>query len=102
MNLSHPFTDIMKTLMPEGINTPIGIQESFSSSPTEVIQNALESAIKDIDNDASVNQKGRNKAITKLLFDNGIFELKEATALVSECLGITRHAIYKYIREFKV
>jgi len=101
MNLSYPFTDIMKTLMPKGINTPIGIHESFSSSPKEVIQNALENSIIDIDNDASVNQKGRNKAITKLLFGNGIFELKEAAALVAERLGITRHAIYKYIREFK-
>ncbi|MFA0026766.1 helix-turn-helix domain-containing protein, partial [Vibrio sp. 10N.261.49.A5] len=39
--------------------------------------------------------------ITKQLLENGIFELKEATAFVSERLGITRHAIYKYIREFR-
>ncbi|MCW8336601.1 helix-turn-helix domain-containing protein, partial [Vibrio paucivorans] len=66
-----------------------------------VIEQALEHAVKEVQNDASINLKGKNKAITKVLFDNGIFELKEATGLTSERLGITRHAIYKYIREFK-
>lgn len=101
MNLSHPFTDIMQTLMPDGMGSQVGIHESFSSSPTEVIENALESAITEVENDAKINLKSKNKTITKLLFDNGIFELKEATTLVAERLKITRHAIYKYIREFR-
>ncbi len=102
MNLSHPFPDIIKTLMPDmSTSTHVGVHENFSSSPSEVIENALENAILEIENDATINLKGKNKAITKLLFDNGIFELKEATALVSERLGITRHAIYKYNREFR-
>ena len=101
MNLSHPFPEIIKTLMPDMNGTHVGVHENFSSSPTEVIENALENAILEVENDATINLKGKNKAITKVLFDNGIFELKEATALVSERLGITRHAIYKYNREFR-
>lgn len=99
MNLSHPFPEIIKTLMPD--SAFVGMTENFGSSSTEVIEHALEHAIKDIEKDPSVNLKGKNKAITKILLENGIFELKEATAFVSERLGITRHAIYKYIREFK-
>jgi len=101
MNLSHPFPEIIKTLMPDMSSAHVGVHENFSSSPTEVIENALENAILEVENDATINLKGKNKAITKVLFDNGIFELKEATALVSERLGITRHAIYKYNREFR-
>lgn len=101
MNLSHPFPDIIKTLMPDMASTHVGVHENFSSSPTEVIENALENAILEIESNVSINLKGKNKAITRQLFDNGIFELKEATALVSERLGITRHAIYKYNREFR-
>jgi len=101
MNLSHPFPEIIKTLMPDMAHSHVGVHENFSSSTTEVIEQALDHAIAEVDNDASINLKGRNKAITKLLLENGIFELKEATALVSERLGITRHAIYKYIREFR-
>lgn len=101
MNLSHPFSEIIKTLMPDVVSTQVGVHENFSSSPTEVIEKSLENAMVEIENDATVNLKRKNKAITKLLFENGIFELKEATALVAERLGITRHAIYKYIREFR-
>lgn len=101
MNLSHPFPEIIKTLMPDMADTKVGVHENFSASPSELIEKALDNAILDIENDISINLKGKNKAITKQLFDNGIFELKEATALVSESLGITRHAIYKYLREFR-
>ncbi len=101
MNLSHPFPEIIKTLMPDMASSHIGVSENFSSSATDVIEQALNNAVLEVDNDPSVNQKGRNKAITKVLLENGIFELKEATAMVSEHLGISRHAIYKYIREFK-
>ncbi|GAB2647921.1 helix-turn-helix transcriptional regulator [Vibrio panuliri] len=99
MNLSHPFPEIIRTLMPD--TAKVGMHENFGSSPTEVIEHALEHAIKDVESDSTINLKGKNKAITKILLDNGIFELKEATAFVSERLGITRHAIYKYIREYK-
>ncbi|MGF1715297.1 helix-turn-helix transcriptional regulator [Photobacterium chitinilyticum] len=101
MNLSHPFPEIIKTLMPDMANTHVAVSENFSSCATDVIEQALSHAIQEIENDASVNLKGKNKAITKLLLENGVFELKEATAMVSERLGITRHAVYKYIREFK-
>lgn len=101
MNLSHPFPEIIKTLMPDVAHTSVAVNENFSSSATDVIEQALNHAIQEIENDPSVNLKSKNKTITKLLLENGIFELKEATAMVSERLGITRHAVYKYIREFK-
>ncbi|NVO72477.1 helix-turn-helix transcriptional regulator [Photobacterium damselae] len=101
MNLSFPFPEIIKTLMPDMGHSTMAVSENFSSCASDVIDHALDHAITEIENDVSINLKGRNKAITKLLFENGIFELKEATAIVSDRLGITRHAIYKYLREFK-
>ncbi|UJF17955.1 PAS domain-containing protein [Vibrio sp. SS-MA-C1-2] len=101
INLSHPFPEIMKTLMPDSSTTTVTINENFSSSTTEIIKHALEQAVEEVDNDPTVTIKGRKKTITQILFQNGIFELKESTAMVSAHLGITRHAIYKYIREFK-
>lgn len=102
MNLSHPFPEIIKTLMPDMTQANGAVSENFSSSATDVITQALDNAIQDVENNPSVTLKGKNKAITKQLLENGIFELKEATAMVAERLGITRHAVYKYIREFKL
>ncbi|MEZ9304944.1 hypothetical protein BCV02_02945 [Vibrio breoganii] len=101
MNLSHPFPEIMKTLMPDVSVSNFLENEHFSTSAGDVIYQALEQAIHEVDGDSSVTPKGRNKAITKHLFDNGIFELKETTTQVAEKLGITRQAIYKFLREFK-
>ncbi|MRI33632.1 hypothetical protein EOPP23_11610 [Endozoicomonas sp. OPT23] len=102
INLSHPFPEIMKTLMPGNLETTnLQTSENFSTSPSDIIEQALSTAIHDIENNASVNAKGRKKAITRILFDNGIFEFKEATTIVADGLQITRHAVYKYIREFK-
>ncbi|WP_226611475.1 helix-turn-helix transcriptional regulator [Marinobacter nauticus] len=101
MNLSKPFPEILKTMMPDMANALGAIHENFSESVTETIEQSIIDAMAQVDNDPSVNLRGRNKAIARVLFDNGIFELKEATAQVAEQLGVTRHAIYKYIREFK-
>lgn len=101
MNLSFPFPEIVKTLMPQ-CNVPQAIvSETFSNNANDVIQQALSSAINEVDQDESVSSKGRNKAIIRCLFDNGVFELKETTTQVSEQLGISRQAVYKFIREFK-
>lgn len=102
INLSLPFSEIISTFSPDVAEvaertTP----ERFRSNSSDVILGALEQAIKDVEADPSVTQKARNKAVTKLLLERHIFEFKEATVLVAEQLGITRQAIYKYIRELK-
>ncbi|EKY3917485.1 PAS domain-containing protein [Enterobacter hormaechei] len=100
INLSVPFPELIKTLMPD--NSPLAVvMEHFSSNSQDVIHQATERAINEVDCDASVNKKTRNKAIVFLLFENGIFELKESAGIVSDMLGISRHAVYKYLREFK-
>ncbi|WP_263081804.1 PAS domain-containing protein [Endozoicomonas sp. Mp262] len=101
MNLSHPFPEIIKTLMPSTGHASETVSENFSHCSTHVIEQALTQAVTDVESDPTVSNKSKKKTITRLLFDNGIFEFKEATAIVSEGLGITRHAVYKYIREFK-
>lgn len=100
INLSLPFSEIIGAMMPDGADVAVRMTpERFSANAEEVILGALEQAAKEVQADPSVTQKASNKAITRLLLERDIFEFKEATALVAEKLGITRHAIYKYIRE---
>ncbi|CAM3833815.1 transcriptional regulator [Rheinheimera salexigens] len=102
MNLSYPFSEIMQTLMPDIAQHNGAVIENFNSNATDVITQALDNTIRDIENDPTITLKGKNKAIAKQLLENGIFELKDATPMVAERLGVTRHAVYKYIREFKL
>lgn len=104
MNLSVPFPDIIKTFLPDH-NQSHGVLglgvENFSADSKEVIEHALEQVISEVWNDNTINLKNKNKTIIHVLHDGGIFEFKDAVAIVSERLGITRHAVYKFLREFK-
>lgn len=100
MNLSFPFPEIIKTLMPDCSPNSF-VSESFCNNAQDVITKALNAAIADVDTDASITPKIRNKAIIRRLYDNGMFELKETTAQVAESLNISRQAVYKFLREFK-
>lgn len=101
MNLSYPFPEIIKTLLPNFNENQLMLTENFGQNPTDVIIKAINNATKEVDANLKITPKGRNKAISKILFDGGIFELKEAIVLVAHELGITRHAIYKFLRQFK-
>lgn len=100
MNLSAPFPDIIRTLMPDMAAT-LPMNENFGSSVHDVVEKSTDTIISQVYKDSSVNPKSRNKAVVFQLYENGIFEFKEATSIVSEKLGISKHAIYKYLREFK-
>ncbi|WEJ90379.1 MAG: PAS domain-containing protein [Klebsiella huaxiensis] len=100
MNLSAPFPDIIRTLMPD-IASSSPISENFGSNVYDVVEQSADSIIKQVYDDKAINPKARNKSIVFQLFENGIFEFKEATAIISGKLGISKHAIYKYLREFK-
>lgn len=100
INLSVPFPEIVRTLMPD--NSPLAFShEHFSSNSSEVIEEATSRIIAEVTADITISKKYKNKAVVYQLFENGIFELKESAVLVSQKLGISRHAIYKYLREFK-
>lgn len=100
MNLSAPFPDIIRTLMPD-MSSVLPVNENFGSNVNDVVEKSAEAVINQVYNDNSINLKARNKSVVYQLYENGIFEFKEATSIVSEKLGISKHAIYKYLREFR-
>lgn len=102
INLSVPFPELIQTLMPmEDLTTVATNQaENFGTNAKEVIEKAIMHAEQEVDA-MQVGLKNRNKNIIRVLHENGIFELKEATIIVAESLKITRHAVYKNIRQFQ-
>lgn len=101
INLSMPFPEIVKTMLPTYEDLHIAGGENFNTNAKEVIDQSLDWAIQEVQHDKSVNLKNRKKTIVYMLYDNGVFELKDAVATVADRLEITRHAVYKYLREFK-
>jgi predicted transcriptional regulator YheO len=100
INLSVPFNQMLETLLPDG-EEPTPFTEHFGSSPAEVVMEAADKAIACVQKDVTITSKFKNKEAVNQLYCNGIFELKDAVKIVAGRLGITRYAIYKYLRELK-
>lgn len=100
INLSVPFPDLIRTLLPDNTSRSL-VSEHFSTNSSEVIDEATQRVILEVEADTRISPKYQKKAVVFQLFENGIFELKESAGMVAEKLGISRHAIYKYLREFR-
>lgn len=100
INLSVPFPELIRTMLPDSASRSL-VSEHFSANSSEVIEEATKRVISEVEADTSISPKYQKKAVVFQLFENGIFELKESAGMVADKLGISRHAIYKYLREFK-
>lgn len=101
INVSVPFPELVKTLMPDHLMNGL-LPENFSSNSQELISESTSRAIDEVDSDKSISKKLRTRAIVFNLYENGIFELKESAHVVAEKLNISKNAVYKYLREFKL
>lgn len=99
INMSVPLNEFIESFTIP--NESSKASEVLVSDPTSTIKNALDRAIETVDNASHVTAKRRNKSVCEILYSNGIFEFKESVLIVAGKLNITRHTIYKFIREFK-
>ena len=59
---------------------------------------ALEEVKKIVYNDLSISASNKNKEIVSLLYQRGIFNLKDSVITISEQLGISKNTVYMHIR----
>jgi hypothetical protein len=79
---------MLETLIPDG-EEPMPFTEHFGASPHEVVMEAADNVIASVQKDVMITSKFKNKAVVNQLYNNGIFELKDAVKIVAARLGIT-------------
>lgn len=77
------------------INAP---SETFSENIDELILNSINIAKDMILPDASISSVNKNKEIVSLLYQKGIFNLKDSVVKVAELLNISKNTVYMHIR----
>lgn len=100
-NLSYPLDKMMQSLMQMDTLSSSLKNEHFITHPHQLIETAFQNAVTEVEKYTQKNAKLYKKLIIRSLFENRIFELKEAVFIVAEKLSLTPHAIYKHLREFK-
>lgn len=74
----------------------INVDRPFSEMMNDIIQ----ATIKEVDS-SPVSHANRNKQIIGLLHGRGIFQMRDAAAIVAKALKITKHTVYLHLRNLQ-
>lgn len=100
MNLDVPFSQIMQTFIPPS-NVDDASEVNFASSIDDLVSQAIEFSIEEVNADRNVSNNIKNRQIVLNLYEKGIFDIKDSVNQVAERLDISKHTVYLYIRQFK-
>lgn len=79
----------------------ISSSETFNKNADGLVFSALQDAKAQIYGDKSVSASNKNKEIIRLLYQRGIFNMKDAVASVAEELGISKNTVYLHLRNIQ-
>lgn len=100
MNTS--FCDFINNFIPMQVpkieNMPV--TETFASNVDDMILSTLEHVRHQVYNDAGVSSSNKNKAIINILYEKGIFQIKDAVSKVADLLGISKNTVYLHLRNY--
>lgn len=102
MNLDVPVSQFLSSFIaPQESEQAVENPINFANSVEDLVLQTIESTINEVKNDQRISNQHKNRQIITLLYEKGIFEIKDAIAQVTERLGVSRHTVYLYIRQLK-
>ncbi|MFS1539054.1 MAG: transcriptional regulator [Candidatus Phlomobacter fragariae] len=100
MNLDVPFSEIVKTFVPEKSHE-VASNVNFASGVDDLVAQALEFTIEEVNADRNIPNNMKNRQVVLNLYGKRIFDIKDAINQVADRLNISKHTVYLYIRQFK-
>ncbi len=98
MNMDESFYGFLKAFMPFLDIETRGQQEHFANSVEEMILETIEQTIEAVDASPDISYANRNKHIIGLLYEKGVFNMRDAVTIVANALKITKHTVYLHLR----
>lgn len=96
--LNTPLLSFMQTFSPASRAETDNISETFVENADELMLNALEDAKKAVYSNLAISSSNKNKEIIALLYQKGIFNLKDSVITIANHLGISKNTVYMHIR----
>lgn len=75
--------------------------ETFNENVDDLISSFLEDAKLKVHADSSISSTNKNKEIIHLLYEKGVFNMKDAVIKVASNLGISKNTVYLHLRNFE-
>lgn len=96
--LNASLLSLMQNFTPTSKGETDNISEIFVDNAEELMLNALEDAKKAVYSNLAISSSNKNKEIIALLYQKGIFNLKDSVITIANHLGISKNTVYMHIR----
>ena len=96
--LSVSLFSLLQNFTPAAKTENENISETFVENAEELMLNALEEAKKSVYDNLSISSSNKNKEIVAILYQKGIFNLKDSVITIANNLGISKNTVYMHIR----
>ncbi|OAN19664.1 hypothetical protein A3K86_00070 [Photobacterium jeanii] len=102
-DMDAPIHSFLGTLLPNQLPAAHNhtSPETFAKNPDEMLNDSIERVKNAAMNDDSIPTHKRNRVIVEQLFDNGVFNIKDAIVITAESLNVSRDTVYRYLRDLK-
>ena len=94
--LDTPLTEIMDSLIES--KKEVRVNEHFAKSPTEAVSTMVINTKKVVDANTNILPSNKNKEIIRILYENGVFNLKDSVIEVAKQLKISKNTVYLHLR----
>lgn len=97
--LNTPLSTVLNVLIPpaSGLQEST-VEESYVEDVNELIVQAVTEASQKVQQNSGIPNTNKNKEIVSILYQKGIFNLKDAVVKVAQHMGISKNTVYMHVR----
>lgn len=97
--LDSPFSEIIQSLIGSKSEQPRN--ENYATNINDAITEAVMEAKNQVMFNSSIAAVNKNKALIQILYDKGIFNIKDSVVRVAKILGLSKNTVYLHLRSVK-
>lgn len=94
--MDSPLSEILQSLT--GGNSARTEHEHFASTTTDTISEAVKDARSQVMLNSNIPAVNKNKELIRILYEEGIFRIKDSVAEVANALSISKNTVYLHLR----
>lgn len=92
-----PISNLLELFLPHNVEATVH-KETFGYDVETVITDAVSQSKESVFGNDSIPAVNKNKEILSVLYEQGIFKLKNAVPIVATALGISKNTVYLHLR----
>lgn len=94
--MDSPLSEILQSL--SGGNSSHTEHEHFASTTTDTISEAVNDARNQVMLNSNIPAVNKNKELIRILYEKGIFRIKDSVVEVANALNISKNTVYLHLR----